>query len=89
MITKEEVRTRLFHMVSIFLVSALITMCGYISIPALTIAELDPNTLTVLKFLTMMAFIVNMMGMISMTALLVGDTHERVVRGSEEEDDGE
>ena len=78
MITKAELRTRLFHLVSIFLVSALITMCGYISIPALTIAEIDNNILTVLKFLTMMAFIINLMGMVTITTLLVGDTMERI-----------
>jgi len=78
MITKEEVRTRLFHMASIFLVSALICMCGYIAIPQLTIAEIDQNTLTVFKFLVISAFMVHIMGMLTMGVLLVGDTIERI-----------
>ena len=78
MITKAEVKTRLFHMVSIFLISALVSMCGFIVIPELTIAEIDKNTLTVFKFLIMTTFIVHIMGMMSMCVLLVGDTMERV-----------
>lgn len=84
MITKEEVSTRLFHMVSIFLVSALICMCGFIVIPELTIAEIDQNTLTVFKFLVISAFMVHIMGMLAMGVLLVGDTIERIQNISKE-----
>jgi len=78
MITNKELKTRLFHMVSIFLISGLITMCGFIIIPELTIAEIDQNTLTVFKFLIISAFVVHIMGMVSMCVLLVGDTMERI-----------
>lgn len=86
MITKEEVGTRLFHMVSIFMISALICMCGFIVAPMLTIAEIDQNTMTVFKFLIMSAFVVHIMGMLSMGVLLIGDTMERIVH---KPDDGE
>lgn len=78
MITKAEVKRRLFHMVSIFLISALISMCGFIVIPELTIEEIDKNTLTVFKFLIMSAFMVHIVGMVAMGVLLVGDTMERI-----------
>ena len=85
MITKAELRTRLFHMVSIFLVSALVTMCGYIIVPELTIHEMDANTMVVIKFATIMAFIVHIFGMLCISALIIGDTMERIMHREEEE----
>jgi hypothetical protein len=85
MITKREVKTRLFHMVSIFMVSALICMCGYIVAPMLTIAEIDKNTMTVFKFLIMTAFIIHIFGMLTMGVLLVGDTMERIMSSKNED----
>ena len=82
MITKTELRTRLFHMVSIFLISALVTMCGYIIVPELTIHEMDANTMVVIKFATIMAFIVHIFGMLCISALIIGDTMERIMHRS-------
>ena len=84
MITKNELRTRLFHMVSIALVAALITMCGFIVVPQLTIPETDP-LMTMLKFLTTMAFIVHIFGMMCIGTLLVGDTLKRVMHGNKDD----
>lgn len=84
MITKAELRTKLFHMVSIFLVSALVTMCGYIIVPELTIHTMDENTITVIKFMTITAFLVHIFGMLCISALLVGDTMERIIHTKEE-----
>jgi hypothetical protein len=85
LITKAELRTRLFHMVSIFLVSALVTMCGFIVVPELTIHEMDANTMIVIKFATITAFLVHIFGMLCISALLVGDTMERIVHTKAEE----
>jgi len=60
------------------MILSLIHMCGYIAIPQLTIAEIDQNTLTVFKFLVISAFMVHIMGMLTMGVLLVGDTIERI-----------
>jgi len=73
-------------MASIFLVTALISMCGFIVVPELIIAEMDPNTLTVIKFLTMTAFLLHIAAMLSMSVLLVGDTMERIIHTKTEDE---
>ena len=83
MITKEELNTRLFKMASIFFVSVLVSMCGFILIPELTIAEIDPNTLTLIKFMTITAFMVHITGMAAIGILLFSDTLERVMHCDE------
>lgn len=72
-------------MMSVFIVSGLVAMCGFITIPELTIVEIDANTLTVFKFVTILAFMVHIMGMLAMGVLLVNDTIERIQNPSDDD----
>jgi len=64
-------------MISALFIGALVSICGFIVIPELTIPESAP-LMTLLKFTTISAFMIHITAMVGIGVLLFTDTIERL-----------